>query len=126
MRKSSDALSKDIRQYAVVMHITKAQKALNTETLFSVGDVRTSVVFIKWRPYLQSAVFSTLSHTDVSRMEIRFRIDEEFRHLSGPRLPRRHRFKITVLTASLTIVLTHDFNETWKIRFCKIEIAIKN
>ena len=58
MRKSGNALSRYVRQYAVVMqhlklstaHFTVAQPSLDTEILLSVGGVRTSVVFIKWRP----------------------------------------------------------------------------
>jgi len=88
MRKSIDALSKDVRQYPVLTqrlkwsnaHITTAQASLNTETLLSIGDVRTSIVFMKWRPYLHSAILPTVSHTDISRTKIRIRIDEEFRH----------------------------------------------
>lgn len=87
MRKSSDALSKDVRRYAVVMqrlkwsnaHITTAQASLSTETFLFIGDVRTFVVFMKWRPYLHSAILSTVSHTDISRTKIRIRIDEESR-----------------------------------------------
>ena len=103
MRKSCDARSKYIRQYAVVMqrlklrtaHITTVQTSLNTETFLSIGGVRTSVVFIKWRPYLHSAILSTLYRylQDQNQNPYRRRIQT----LNGPHLPRRHRFKITYL-----------------------------